>query len=125
MSYIPYNANPAGRSTLDCTVRAIATFLGLDWDTVYARLSVYGFVKKDMTIMNSLWIGYLWSIGYRPREIPDTCPDCYTVKDFCLEHPRGKYLLATEGHVVAAIDGDYYDTWDSGNEVPFFYWERK
>lgn len=125
MSYIPYNANPIGRDTIDCTVRAIAAFLDSDWDTQFARISIYAFSKKDMMVVNNLWMGYLRSLGYRPHVIPDTCPDCYTVLDFCADHPTGVYLLATEGHVVAVKEGNYYDTWDSGNEIPFFYWERR
>ena len=57
--------------------------------------------------------------------IPNTCPDCYTIADFCNDHPYGTYILATGTHVVAVIDGDYYDTWDSGNEIPIFYWQKE
>jgi hypothetical protein len=27
--------------------------------------------------------------------------------------------------VVAVVDGDYYDTWDCGDEVPVYYFERE
>ena len=57
--------------------------------------------------------------------IPDTGPDCYTVAELCLDHPRLTYMLALSGHVVAVEDGDYFDSWDSGNEIPLYYWERK
>lgn len=124
MSFIKYNANPVGRETIDCTIRAIALFLDSDWDTQFARLNVYAFIRKDISIVNDLWIGYLWRLGYRPREIPDTCPNCYAVRDFCRDHPTGKYLLAVAGHVVAVVDGDHYDTWDSGDEIPYMYWKR-
>ena len=63
--------------------------------------------------------------GYSRFVIPNTCPYCYTVKQFCKDHPYGKYLLALDGHVVAVIDGDYYDTWDSGNEVPIYFWKKE
>lgn len=125
MSFVRYNANPYGRETVDCTVRAIAVFLDSDWDTQFARLSVYAFMKKDMLMSDRLWLSYLRSLGFRPREIPDTCPWCYTVRDFCMDHPFGRYLLATEGHVVAVVNGNYYDIWDSGNEIPLFYLERR
>lgn len=36
----------------------------------------------------------------------------------------GRYLLALDQHVVAVVDGDYYDTWDSGNEIPIYYWMK-
>ena len=52
----------------------------------------------------------------------DECPDCYTVADFAAEHPSGTYILSLSGHVVCVMDGDYYDTWDSGGEIPLYYW---
>ncbi|MBR0092838.1 MAG: hypothetical protein IJP92_14190 [Lachnospiraceae bacterium] len=48
--------------------------------------------------------------------MPDTCPRCYTVERFCEEYPEGTYLVATGTHVVAVVDGNYYDAWNSGKE---------
>ena len=45
--------------------------------------------------------------------------------DFAAEHPSGTYILALSGHVVCVMDGDYYDTWDSGGEVPLYYWRKE
>ena len=78
----------------------------------------------DMPSSNAVWSEYLKRCGYKRYVIPDTCPDCYTVKDFCRDNPRGKFLLATGSHVVAVKDGDYFDAWDSGNEVPIYYWSK-
>lgn len=36
----------------------------------------------------------------------------------------GIYVLALQGHVVCVIDGVYYDSWDSGREVPLYYWQK-
>lgn len=66
---------------------------------------------------------YFYERGYTKLLIPDRCPQCYTIKAFCRDHPRGRYVVGTGVHVVAIIDGDYYDTWDSGNEVPIYYWK--
>ena len=57
--------------------------------------------------------------------MPNMCPPCYTVKDFCKDHPVGTYILATGSHVVTVVDGNYYDTWDSGTEVPIYYWKKE
>ena len=122
MAYHYYNPNPAGRFVGDCTIRAICKLTEQDWDTVYVGTSIEGFIKKDMPSGNSTWGAYLKRLGYIREIIPNTCPDCYTVRDFCLDHPRGRYLLALDQHVVAVVDGDYYDTWDSGNELPIYYW---
>jgi hypothetical protein len=39
--------------------------------------------------------------------------------------PEGEYLLSIAGHVVYAEDGRYYDTWDSGGEIPHYYWKKE
>ena len=125
MAWIPYNANPAGRNVGDCTVRAISKALGEDWEKCYSGMAVQGFVLCDMPSANHVWGAYLRSRGFHRHIIPDECPDCYTVRDFCRDHPEGMFILALSGHVVAVQDGDYYDTWDSGNEIPIYYWQRE
>lgn len=39
-------------------------------------------------------------------------------------NPEGKYLLFVGGHVVAAINGNYYDTWDSGDRTIIYYFAK-
>lgn len=123
--YKHYNPNPRNKLTNDCVVRAICKLLGLSWNESYLRLVNQGYIEKDMPDTNSVWGAFLSSVGYRRHIIPNSCPDCYTVRDFCAEHPYGAYLLATGKHVVTVIDGDYYDAWDSGMEVPVYYWKKE
>lgn len=78
----------------------------------------------DMPSANHVWGAYLRRKGFTRHIIPDTCPDCYTVSDFAAEHPKGTYILALSGHVVCVCAGDWYDTWESGGEIPLYYWER-
>lgn len=119
-----YNANPAQLNVGDCTVRAISKATGESWDKTFIWLCVYGFDLKDMQDANRVWGKYLKDIGFRRIEIPDTCPDCYTVKHFCRDFSKGTYILALASHVIAVIDGDYFDTWDSGNELPIYVWRK-
>ena len=123
--WINYNANPAGRQVGDCTVRAVSKVLDEDWEKSYSGMALQGFMLCDMPSANHVWGAYLRSKGFERHIIPDTCPDCYSVKDFCKDHPKGRFLLALSGHVVCIIDGNYFDTWDSGNEIPLYYWQRK
>lgn len=124
MSYVFYNPNPAGRFVGDCTIRAICKVTGLDWDMVYAGTSFQGFLAKDMPSGNATWGAYLKRHGFKRKVIPETFPDFYNVRNFCHDHPHGKFLLVLNQHVVAVVDGDYYDTWDSGKEIPDYYWEK-
>lgn len=113
--YKPYNPNPNKNRVGDCTVRAICKATGQSWNRVYAWLSAYGFIAKDMPSANHVWGRYLRDQGYVRR----------LVEDFCQEHPEGTYILAIDGHVVCAVDGFYYDSWDSGQEMPVFYWTKE
>jgi hypothetical protein len=122
--YINYNANPLGKQVGDCVIRAISKVTNQDWETTYSGLSVQGYMMFDMPSANSVWGAYLRKQGFKRHIIPDTCPDCYTVRDFCEEHPNGTYLIALDKHVVAVDSGNYFDTWDSGNESPIYYFER-
>lgn len=125
MGFIEYNANPAANYVDDCTIRAICTVTNTDWEYTYLGVCTQGFIMHNMPHANVVWGEYLYKHGFRKGSIPDTCPNCYTVRAFCADNPVGTFLLATGSHVIAVIDGDYYDTWDSGNEVPIYYWRKE
>lgn len=131
MAYVYLNLNPDKRNTIDCVIRGVSFVTGNDWETTFIRIAVECIKYHDMPEANHVWASYLRSEGFRRYSIPDTCPVCYTVKDFCMDHPYGTYLLVIVnhgiggGHVVAACDGNYYDIWDSGNEIPTYYWVKE
>jgi hypothetical protein len=122
--FVSYNPNPQGRNVGDCVIRAISKLLNQSWDEVYAQIAVYGLMHSDMPTANHVWASFLLRNGYKRRLVSDDCPECYTVEDFCRDHPHGSYLLAIDGHVVTVIDGCIYDSWDSSHEIPIFYWYK-
>ena len=124
MKYRYSNPNPHGALIGDCVVRAISIATNRTWDETYNLLTEYGFRLKNLPNANEVWSEVLKNDGYTRHVIPDTCPTCYTVRAFCRDHPKGTFILATGSHVVAVIDGDYYDTWDSGDEIPIMYWSE-
>ena len=119
------NPNPAHNLVGDCVIRAISILTDKPWEYTFMELCVWGYTMYDMPSSNAVWSAYLLDQGYKRYVIPNTCPDCYTVEDFCKEHPYGKYLLATGTHVVTCIDGDFYDTWNSGNEIPIYFFTKE
>ena len=119
------NLNPYGNDTEDCTIRAISLFLDQSWDETYLGVVEEGFIQKKMPSTNDVWREYLYKRGCRRTRLPNYCPDCYTVNDFCEDFPYGDYLVKVEGHVVAVVDGCYYDTWDSGDEIALYYWKKE
>lgn len=125
MAYIYYNPNPSKKLVGDCVIRAISKVTGLKWEQVHFDLCLESFQMDDMPSSNAVWGAYLYKMDFRKYVIPDTCPNCYSVKRFCQDHPRGTYLIATGTHVIAVKNGNYYDTWDSGDEVPIYYFRKE
>ena len=125
MGYVYFNNNPLEKATGDCVVRAISIVTGMSWDEAYEAVCEEGFRLAEMPSTNTAWGALLRRIGFEKLVVPDTCPTCYTVRDFCEEYPNGVYMLATGTHVVAVINGNWIDAWDSGNEYPIYYWRRK
>ena len=125
MAFIFYNNNPTGRRVGDCAVRAVSKALKIDWETAYLMIMTNGYGMGDMPSSDSVWGSVLRQNGFYRKAIPDTCPDCYTVRDFCVDHPHGTYVLGFGGHVATVVDGDLYDSWDSSDEIPVYVWYRK
>lgn len=125
MGYVNYNPNPTRKLVGDCVIRAISKILNKDWEDTYLDVVMKGYVMHDMPSSNDVWGNYLHDHGFKRYMIPDTCPDCYTVNRFCAENPDLTGILATGTHVIAVDGGNYYDTWDSGHEIPIFYWRKE
>ena len=123
--WIKYNPNPAGRNVGDCAVRAVSKALGIDWETAYAMIVKNGFAMGDMPSSDSVWGAVLRQNGFYKKSIPDSCPDCYTAKDFCHDNPVGTYVLGFGGHTATVVDGDLYDSFNSESELPVYFWYRK
>lgn len=125
MAYVFHNENPMNRDEIDCIVRAVALATDTDWDTAFIALSVRAYIRKRVINSDRLWWGFLADHGFEYHAILHECPRCVTVEEFCYNHPEGLYVLATQNHVLTAIDGDWYDTFDSGGETVLHYWTRK
>lgn len=123
--WIEFNENPTGRRVGDCAVRAVQVALGIGWEEAYAMICLNGFLMGDMPSSNSVWGSVLREHGFSRAVIPDSCPDCYTVEEFCKDHPKGIYVLGSDGHVATAKDGNLFDSWDSSGCIPQFMWYRK
>ena len=122
--FIFYNPNPSNKSVGDCVVRAVSKALNIDWYDSYGLLCERGRIMNDMPNANAVWGDLLKTYGFKKFMTPNSCPNCYTVLDFCIDHPRGKYVLATGSHVLTCEDGFYFDSWDSGFEPIIYYYKE-
>ena len=118
------NKNPRGSSVGSCTVRAISIATDNGWMETYLDLCLLGLLMADMPSANSVTTAYIRNKGFRRRTIPDDCPDCYTIADFCNDHPNGTFVIGTGSHLTTVIDGTLFDSWNSLAETPVYYFEK-
>ena len=123
--WIYANPNPCGRTEPDCVIRAICIATDRTWYEVYDDLCEFGREECSMPSVNGVWGKYLYRIGFRPFLLPDACTKCVTVREFCRRYPKGTYIIGTGSHAVACIDGNYLDSWDSGQETVSYFFRKR
>lgn len=113
----------------DCQIRALCKVLGIDWLAAFdmtipicRELQTYTIfacdLKKTKAAMQTLGFEYIGISNKKGKKRP-------TVDSFAREHPNGKYIVSVAHHVVAVVDGKYYDTWDSGYKSLYGYYELR
>lgn len=125
MPFVYFSNNPKNVRVGDCAVRAVSKAVGQDWTDAYIGLAAEGLALRDMPSANYVWGMYLKKYGFEEHMISSVCPNCVTVAEFAKDHPKGRFVLATQNHVVCVIDGNYFDTWDSGNEVVLYFYSKE
>ena len=115
--------------TGDCQVRALSKALNISWLEAFdltipicRRLQTYtifdGNHEKTVEAMQDLGFVYTGVSNKKGTKRP-------TVKSFAASHKSGTYILKVSHHVVACVNGEYFDTWDSGHKSLYGYHELK
>ena len=120
-----YNPNPVRDGAIDCSTRALAKALDISWELAYVMKSVNGFLMGNEGLSDEVWGSVLREHGFHREVVPNTCPDCYTVEDFCIDHPRGIYVVKSENHVATVKDGVLYDSWPSLDKTVIYFWTKE
>lgn len=120
--FVYLNLNPYKLNVHDCVIRAISAVTGVEWHDIFLRLSMIAYDLGMMPDSDRVWQTYLLSNGFIKYQVSEECPDCITIREFAKMHPNGNYILAATGHVVAVIDGNYYDTSDTGDYIANTIW---
>lgn len=113
----------------DCQIRAFCKALGLTWLEAFdmtipicRELQTYTIfdcdLKKTKAAMETFGFVYTGISNKKGSTRP-------TVESFAKAHPHGTFIVTVAGHVVAVVDGKYYDTWDSGWRSMYGYYELK
>ena len=123
--WIRCNPNPLGKNTGDCVIRAVAIATDQSWRRTYRDLCRLGEIEGALPNSSEVWGMYVRERGAKQFLLPESCPDCVTVRAFCERYPEGVYVIGTGDHAMACIDGDWYDNVDSGSAVPTIFWRVK
>lgn len=123
--YRYFNSNPVANREEDCAVRAVSAALGVSWDEAFEMISRNAQQMGAMMHRDNAWGSVLRQHGFLKELIPNSCPDCYTAEDFCIDNPKGVFVLGFGTHTACVRDGVLLDTWDSRDEVPIYVWYRK
>lgn len=122
--YKEYNANSRDNNTGDCVKRSLALAYGLDYDKVSNELNQ---IKRDKgrTAFNqpTVFNAFIDRHGCQAKGKPQNfgIPADITVSEFCQRFPKGTYILLCgktsdiTSHMVCIIDGDFWDSWNSGD----------
>lgn len=126
-----YNANTQNKNTGDCVARSISLALGMDYDEVKRGLKKVG---HEMNLPGwNYFRGFTQyireQVGYDIswRKPVDVFNRSMTVEEFSQELNTGTYLIlcgkveGAQTHMVACIDGNYYDSWDSSNRIVSYF----
>jgi len=121
--WIKANPNPLNKEVPDCVVRAISIALNQPWIQTFDELYSVARAEFNMPSADAVWGKYLYLKGFEPFVLPNQCPRCLTIKEFSQSFLYGIFIIGTGSHAVAVINGDYYDSWDSGSEIASFFWK--
>ena len=111
----------------DCTIRALSKALGITWLEAFDAMipicrenqlsNIFDCPSvKRATLLQRLGFIYQGVSNKKGCKRP-------TVDGFAKDHPNGIYIASVANHVVAVVDGKYFDTWDSGSCCMYGYYE--
>ena len=124
-----YNANPFGKYTGDCVVRAISVATETDWEEVVLGLATTACLTGYSMCSKEGFDKYLENHGWVKNPQPRKANGKkYTGKEFgrwAVKNGIDRAVAKIGGHhVVAVIDGKVWDTWDSTGGCIGNYWTK-
>lgn len=115
--YINYNANPKGRKTTDCVIRALSFVLQIDYNEVlkelYETQIKTGYCLLDKQCYERVLKNHGFIKVKQPRKANGTK---YLVREIDLLTNK-RALISMANHLTAYNDGFIYDIWDCRNKT--------
>lgn len=123
--FIFYNPNPKHKMTTDCVLRMLSKIFNISWEEAFIKLCVIVLTEYEVPSSNYIWESLLERNGFIKRLLPNTCPKCMNVREFAHIFNQGTFVACTGSHVVAVINGNYFDSYDSGDLIVSYFYERR
>lgn len=123
-----FNANPKGRLTDDCVVRAmvkaIRPVIGISYEgalkMLYESSLESGYSVNSKQNFSRVFKKFGFVKMNQPKHDDNTK---LTGKEFCEKFNKGCYICIIGGHhITAVVDGKIYDTWDCTDKTVGNYW---
>ena len=109
----------------DCVIRSLTKVLDKSWHEVFDELVPIARECQCMPNMRTAYEIYLERKGFKYVGISNKKGTKRpTVESFTKAHKHGTYILRVAHHLVASVDGMYFDTWNSGSKSLYGYWEK-
>lgn len=114
-----FNPNPEDRNIGDCTLRSYCAAFDIDWNKAFDIASVVAKGEASMIqyVAQKVLTEYFNCTvdeSYNKKSVKKE--DRMTVNQFAETHPYGTYILHTRSHQVTVKDGEYWDSYDSGDK---------
>jgi hypothetical protein len=110
----------------DCVIRALTKVLDMSWMEVFNDMLPVCTEYQALHNNQIVYTEYLKSKGFIYVGISNKKGTKRpAVKSFAKDHKYGTYFITVANHVVAIVDGCYYDTWDSGEKSIYGYWKKE
>lgn len=135
-----YNPNPEQKNTGDCSIRSYCGAFGLTWDAAYDIASKIAKSMSELPDSNRVCDAIItqhFGMHVMEEEVKnehhedlvdnDEKPKKQkktkkkkvakmTINEFAMTHPFGTYIVVSPHHQTAVVNGEYLDSWDSGDK---------
>ena len=121
--WVKYQPNPKQYKTGDCTIRAYTKAENLSWEDAYDMAASAGMEAAALPDDNKV-VELMMVERFKYTKTRLKKDERITVNEFCIANPVGTYVLKMRGHLVAVVDGLFYDSWDCGNKKITEYYSK-
>ena len=112
----------------DCTIRALSKAWNCTWVEAFDKMIPICREYQTCNIFNvpiALRKEIFEKLGFTYSGVSNKKGNKRpTVESFAKDNPKGTYIANVANHVVAIVDGKYYDTWDSGKCCLYGYFKK-